>query len=147
MGAIPNSFAGTLKGTKPKKQRTAITDVVSFYARDSKQADEGGAPPAATGVVEVDVEDEEELSDTEDKQKLTGKMSIQITQEVFIPRIIAKRDMDNVGANVIKPKQPVAAPPPEEFLDFAITDTIVKVQGRDNWALGKVLSFRAPQTI
>ena len=157
-GNVPESFVGTIKERK-KKQRTGLKDFVGFYAnadekqlalkkKESGQDDEYNHDDDHNETDgELDPEDEKPTSAAEEKVAVTdfeevegrsSRLSILISQEIFIPRIFTTRDKESVPTNVLVQKHNPAAPPPEEFVEFSITDTIVKVQGKDNGPLGRV---------
>ena len=135
-GVVPETFAAN-QIKKPKK-RTGLTELINFYSEGPQKKIEGDDGDERDEI--DDVHFEEDGHDDELEGKDSHRISIHITKEVFIPRLFAKAEngSGNVPVNVVTPKQPMATPPPEEFLEFSISDSIVKVQGKDDGVLGKV---------
>jgi len=132
--------------------KSGLRDLIKYYSEldvkspkqsKGKESEEKSDDPDEEKTDEEDdgeeIEEADEIQEPEqEKDRKTAGMSIHISQEVFIPRLFSQKSMGNIPVNIVTPKQIHPAPPPDDFLEFNITDVVVKVQGREDGILGKV---------
>lgn len=133
-GDVPSSFSGAVEYQENRQGADLEEILQNFDIIPENNSPSPNSPQSSINEISSGQENA--------KKEETGKEVNLRVKQIMVPRIFSQKSLGNIPTSVLQKKMS-SMPPANDFLEFSISDAIVKVMETENKALG-IVSFPSP---